>query len=132
MPRAVWPLLVGRPRIQIVLTLSPGGRQTTRELLADSGGGSAAASFELILDENDCLSCGGKRMTSVQIGGRLSGLFPIYRLRVQIPQLGFDRRLRVAGVPSVPSGLDGIACFRFLNQFTYGNFGDPGLFGLES
>jgi hypothetical protein len=26
---------------------------------------------------------------------------------------------------------DGIACFRFLNRFTYGNFGDPGQFGLE-
>ena len=30
-----------------------------------------------------------------------------------------------------PAGFDGIACFGFLNLFTYGNFGDPALFGLE-
>jgi hypothetical protein len=27
--------------------------------------------------------------------------------------------------------LDGIAAFRFLNSFTYGNSGDANLFGLE-
>jgi hypothetical protein len=26
---------------------------------------------------------------------------------------------------------DGLACFRFLNRFGYGNFRDPGVFGLE-
>jgi hypothetical protein len=26
----------------------------------------------------------------------------------------------------------GLACFRFLNRFTYGNFGAPERFGLES
>jgi hypothetical protein len=31
----------------------------------------------------------------------------------------------------VPRPFDGIACFRFLNRFTYGNFGDPNQFGLE-
>jgi len=31
-----------------------------------------------------------------------------------------------------PPGFDGTACFGFLNRFTYGNFGDPGQFGLES
>jgi hypothetical protein len=35
------------------------------------------------------------------------------------------------GVRSVPAGFDGIACFAFLDRFTYGNFGDPGQFGLE-
>ena len=84
----------------------------------------------MVLDENDCVSRGGKRMNTAQLGGRLSGTFPVYRLRVQIPQLGFDRRIFALGVPSVPAS-DGIACFRFLNQFTYGNFGDPGQFGLE-
>ena len=34
------------------------------------------------------------------------------------------------GVPSVPAGFDGIACFGFLNGFTYGNFGDPGMFAM--
>ena len=35
-------------------------------------------------------------------------------------------------LPGVPRGLDGLACFRFLNRFSYGNFGDPGQFGLET
>src|SRR5437879_3109927 len=48
------------------------------------------------------------------------------------PALGFAKYLRVVGVLSVPPGLDGIACFSFLNRFHYGNFGDPGLFGLET
>ena len=30
--------------------------------------------------------------------------------------------LRVVGVPSVPTGFDGIACFSFVNRFHYGNF----------
>lgn len=55
-----------------------------------------------------------------------------YLIRVQVPRLGFDRNVRVVGVPSLPAGFDGIACFRFLNRFTYGNFGDPSQFGLEA
>jgi hypothetical protein len=51
---------------------------------------------------------------------------------VQIPALGFDRAVRAVAVPRVPPGLGGVAGFRFLNRFTYGNFGDPGLFGLET
>jgi hypothetical protein len=35
------------------------------------------------------------------------------------------------GVPYPPPDFDGIACFRFLNRFTYGNFGDKNAFGLE-
>jgi hypothetical protein len=50
---------------------------------------------------------------------------------VQLPALGFAQHLRVVGVPSVPAGFDGLACFGFLNRFQYGNFGDPGVFGLE-
>jgi hypothetical protein len=60
------------------------------------------------------------------------GTFPIYVIRVQIPPLGFNQELNAVGVPTVPSGLGGIDCFRFLNQFTYGNFGDPKQFGLET
>jgi hypothetical protein len=52
-------------------------------------------------------------------------------LRVRIPTLGFDQEVRAAGVPSIPAGFDGIACFAFLDRFTYGNFGDPDQFGLE-
>ncbi|MBI3412163.1 MAG: hypothetical protein HY040_27855 [Planctomycetes bacterium] len=31
----------------------------------------------------------------------------------------------------VSGAFDGIACFSFLNRFHYGNFGNPGSFGLE-
>lgn len=51
---------------------------------------------------------------------------------VQIPTLSFDRQVRAAAVPAFPAGFDGVAGFRFLNRFTYGNFGDPTRFGLES
>jgi hypothetical protein len=61
-----------------------------------------------------------------------AGSRDVYRVRVRIPELGFDQALSVAGIPAGPSGFHGIACFRFLNRFTYGNFGDPGQFGLET
>jgi hypothetical protein len=51
---------------------------------------------------------------------------------MQIPTLGFDQYLRAVAVPHLPIGFDGVACFRFLSRFTYGNFGDPDQFGLET
>jgi hypothetical protein len=59
------------------------------------------------------------------------GYHPVYVIRVQILTLGFDQDLRVVGMLSPPSGFSGVACFPFLNRFTYGNFGDRGRFGLE-
>ncbi len=55
----------------------------------------------------------------------------MYDLRVRLAALGFDQNLRVVGVPRVPPGFDGVACFIFLNRLTFGNFGDPNQFGLE-
>ena len=131
MPRVLWPLQSGRPCIQIVLTLDPGGQPFPRSVLADTGAGSSKGNFDLILDEDDCLLCGGLPGSSVILGGAYVGSFPIYDLAVQLPGIGFTAHVRVVGVPSVPAGFDGIACFRFLNRFHYGNFGDPGSFGLE-
>jgi hypothetical protein len=48
-----------------------------------------------------------------------------------VPGLGFDQDVLVVGIAAPPAGFDGVACFRFLNQFTYSNFGDPQQFGLE-
>jgi len=45
--------------------------------------------------------------------------------------LSFDQWVLVVAVPVVPDDMDGIACFAFLNRFTYGNFGNSALFGLE-
>jgi len=100
-------------------------------LVADTGAGSRNSTFQLILEETDCVLCGGNPYTTTTLGGAFVGSFPIYVIPVRIPALGFDQNLRAVGVPSVPAGFDGIACFGFLNRFTYGNFGDPSQFGLE-
>jgi hypothetical protein len=99
--------------------------------LADTGAGSQISSFERVLHENDCLLCGGNPDQPVTLGGAYTGSFPTYVLPVHLPALGFVQNLRVVGVPSLPSGFDGIACFAFLNRFRYGNFGNRTMFGLE-
>ena len=130
MPREQWPLRRGRPCVQVVLTLVAGGQPYLRTLLADTGAGSGNAGIGLLLDEDDCLLC-GIPIGSIRLRGAYAGKFPTYGLAVGIPALSFDQNLRAVGVPSVPAGFDGIACFSFLNRFTYGNFGDPSQFGLE-
>ena len=132
MPRIDWTLRNGRPCVQLILTLAQGGQPLVRNLLADTGAGSLSSRFELILDEDDCLLCGGNPLVPITLGGAYAGSFPVYLLLVQLPALGFSHNVRAVGVPSVPAGFDGIACFRFNNRFHYGNFGNAGLFGLES
>jgi hypothetical protein len=117
--------------VEIVLTQTQDGRPYPRTLLAETGAGSQTVSIDLILDEHDCLLCGVVLFPPIRLGGAYAGLFPVYELRVQILALGFDQAVRAVGVAATPAGFDGIACFRFLNRFTYGNFGDPGQFGLE-
>ena len=51
MPRAQWPLLHGRPIVQIVLTLAQGGMKVTRNLLADTGAGDAR-SVRIVADRS--------------------------------------------------------------------------------
>jgi hypothetical protein len=132
MARAQWPLLFEQPTIQVVLTLAQGGQKTSRNLLADTGAGTAKARFELILDETDCVLCGGTPVQTLKLGGAYTGSFPRYFLHVEIPQLNFDDFVFAVGVPATSGGLDGIAGFRFLSRFNYGNFGNPGEFGLEA
>ena len=131
MPRVLWPLCNDRPCIQVILFQAPGGQPLPRTLLADTGAGSRQIGFDLVLDENDCLLCGGSPGIFKTLGGVYTGSFLVYDLRVSLLGLGFDHHLRVVGVPTVPAGFHGLACFSFLNRFTYGNFGDPGQFGLE-
>lgn len=131
MSRVQWLLRRGRPCVEIILTLEPSGASQPRTLLADTGAASHQSRFEIILDEDDCLLCGGLPGASVTLSGAYVGAFPLYDLLVRLPALGFHRNLRAVGVPTVPAGFDGIACFCFLNRFTYGNFGDHSQFGLE-
>ncbi|MBY0232046.1 MAG: hypothetical protein K2W96_22405 [Gemmataceae bacterium] len=129
MPRAVWLLQGGRPCVSIVLTLDD-GTEVDAELLADTGGGAAHATSDLILPEDDCRLCGAVAVSTADLEGAYSGTFPLFKIRVRIPALAFDEEVDVVGVPSV-DGFAGLACFRFLDRFGYGNFGDPALFGLE-
>lgn len=131
MPRAQWPLLGGKPVVPIILPLPSPGQSLSRNLLADTGAGSMHIGFDILLDKSDCVLCGGSSAQQVVLGGFYTGTFPVYVLRVRIPALGFDQDVRAVAVPTTPKGLAGIAGFRFLNQFTYGNFGDPTQFGLE-
>lgn len=131
MPRVSWQLLHGRPGVEVILRLATGRGQLTRQLLADSGAGTMNAPFHLILRQSDCLACGAKPSRLVVLSRAYTGAHPVYTLRVEIPALGFRQAVWAVGVPSPPSGFDGIACFPFLNQFTYGNFGDATKFGLE-
>jgi hypothetical protein len=107
------------------------GQPFPRIVLADTGAGPRNGPFQLVLDESDCVMCGGKLLPPIVLGGAYTGFFPIYRLPVQLPALGFNQDLFAVAVPSAPAGFDGIASFSFLNGFTYGNFGDPTCFGLE-
>jgi hypothetical protein len=131
MPREHWSLRRGRPCVEVVLTVAADGRPLSRSLLADSGAGSRFAHFHMILDEEDCLLCGGRPLHGISLRGAYAGAFPLYGISVRLPSLGFHKHLRAVGVPSVPPGFDGIACFSFLNGFTYGNFGNANQCGLE-
>ena len=93
MPRVQWPLHQGRPCVQVFLTLAQGGQLLPRILLADTGAGSRTDPFQLVLDEDDCLLCGGFPYPSVTLGGAYVGTFPIYDIPVRLPALGFDQRL---------------------------------------
>ena len=132
MPRAQWTLQHGRPCVQVDLIVADTGQRFPRMLLADTGAGARNAPYQLVLDESDCLLCGGRPVKPTSLGGAYSGWFMIYHLAVRLPALGFDRQRFAVGVETPPPGFDGIAGFGFLNRFTYGNFGDPALFGLET
>ena len=131
MPLAQWTLYADRPMLDVVLTLAAGGRGLPRRLVADTGAGSRRDVFELILEEDDCLQCGGIPIHQVRLSGAYHGLFPVYLVDVRLLALSFDDAVPVVGVSSVPRGFDGIACFKFLRRFSYGNFGNPDGFGLE-
>lgn len=132
MARAQWPLLHDRPMIEILLTLVQGGQAVSRRLLADTGAGNAKARFELLIDEHDCLLCGGLPAGKTSLTDAYAGTFPLYLIPIEIPLLGFSDDVIAVGVQRPPKKLDGIACFRFLNRFTYGNFGNAAEFAKET
>ncbi len=135
MSRVTWPLEGNRPIVKVQLIDTATGHLVTQTLLADTGAGGLEAPFDLILDASDCQRYMGLRSSNdIGLGGAIVGTYPIYAMQVQTPELSVAQRVRVVAVPDTacPARLDGIACFRFLSSFTYGNFGDRHLFGLET
>ena len=135
MSRVTWPLERNRPIVQVQFVDTASGHTITRTLLADTGARSLDAPFELILSASACQQYMVIQSSDdVALGGAIVGTYPIYAVQVEIPELTVARRVRVVAVPDTacPAGLDGIACFRFLASFTYGNFGDRQRFGLEA
>jgi hypothetical protein len=131
MPPAQWPLQNERAVIQVVWSLSSGGQGLVRYLIADTGAGSRQSVFQLILAEHDCQRGGGILLGHAPLGGAYAGSFPLYLVDIRISQLNYHEPVPVVGVPQVPRGFDGIAGFKFLNRFHYGNFGNPDSFGLD-
>jgi hypothetical protein len=90
--------------------------------------------MDLILSDADGRRFGVGSAGTLRLGGAFTGRFPAIWVTVSIATLGFSGLCIAVAVPSslLPFQLQGIACFRFLNQFTYGNFGDQDQFGLET
>ncbi|HEX5269720.1 MAG TPA: hypothetical protein VFW33_04490 [Gemmataceae bacterium] len=131
MPRVLWALHNDRPGVWVQLAPAAPGLPLTRVLLADTGAGNLNTPFELLLRDTDCLLCGGTPLGTVNLARAYRGLHPVYRLKILIPAVGFDKYLRVIGVVSPPTGFDGNACLSFLSRFNHGNFGLANQFGLE-
>ena len=130
MPRVTWPLLNDRPAVRIDVVLS--GQLTTLDLHADTGAGAASSAFDLLLLQSDCWLCGRPTGSLAYLGGaHAGGPYYLFWVRIRIPALAFDADLTAVGVPTVPTGFRGVAGFRLLNRFDYGNFGNPAQFGLE-
>lgn len=127
----VSPLRNNRPAVAVHLRLAD-GREVLRWLVADTGAGTRRDTFELILEEDDCLQCGGVYVHPIRLRGAYHGSFPVYVVDVTVPSLSFDEPVNAVAVPNAPHGFDGIACFRFLRRFNFGNFGDPDAFGLDT
>lgn len=131
MPAVQWALRKGRPVVEVDLRLASGA-SVSRLLIADTGAGSSLSVFELVLDEGDCLSSEAIPVGHVQLGGAYSGSFPLYLVNIAIGALDFDEPVPAVAVAQVPAGFAGIAGFKFLSRFHFGNFAKPGWFGLDA
>jgi len=120
--------------IHVLLRGSSESPPEERTLLADTGAGRRRAAFGVVLSVEDRLRHASWAGSSAKLGGAVTGWFSLYPVMLEVPELEFARRASAVAVPAalLPSGLDGIAGFAFLNQFTYGNCGDPDRFGLET
>jgi len=130
----MWLLQNDLPVIEVLLLAPFTGEWESRTLLADTGAGPRFSPFEIVLSHADIARFGEEESGFISVSGALQGQFRVYRIRLQIPALRVDRSVRALSAPtsSLIGGLDGIAGFRFLNSFSYGNFGNAYHFGLET
>jgi len=133
MARIIWPLQDGQPVVHLYLREGKTGILLPRVLLADTGAGDSTNITELVIAENDGARFGGRYLGDMGAGGAVQGVFPVRRVLIEMPALNVSRIVAAMIVPSaqLPSGLNGIVTYRFLNSFTFGNFGDKAGFGLE-
>ncbi len=133
MARVVWPLDAGQPVVHLYLREPGTGILLPRVLLADTGAGNSLNFTELVLSQNDGTRFGGRSLGNMGAGGAVQGVFSIRRVTIEIPALALSRSAPAMIVPAsqLPQGLDGIVTYRFLNEFSFGNFGDRTTFGLE-
>jgi hypothetical protein len=117
--------------LEVEVPAPGGGPDLIRRLVADTGAGSGKAIFQLMLAESDCLQAGGILMGKIRLAGAYAGWFPVYLVQIRIPLLKFGEPVPTVGVSHVPQGFDGVAGFKFLKRFHYGNFGDADRFGLD-
>ncbi len=133
MPRQSRLLVNGSPAVEVWLREPFTGFTSTRILLADTGGGARFGPADLILSPRDIAQFGISQTGSAGTSGAIQGQYPVFSMELEMPSLGISRSVRVLSVPASHffHSFDGFACFRFLNAFTYGNFGNPAEFGLE-
>lgn len=132
MPIASWELVRNRPAIRLSIVDPTTGRTHPRILLADTGAGTKSAPFEVLMDEDDCLLFADRPGEMFRLTGAYSGNFRAYFLLLRVDEFDLVREISAIGVEHTPAGFDGIAGFRFLRRFTYGNFGDADRFGLST
>ncbi len=132
-PRQSRPLVNSCPAIEVLLREPFTGATSSRILLADTGAGARFGPADLILSPRDIEPFAISQTGSAGTSGALQGQYPVFLMELEMPALGIFCSVRVLSVPATHffPGFDGIACFRFLNSFTYGNFGNPAEFGLE-
>ncbi len=133
MPRQTWLHHRDVPIIEVQLLEPFTGLWMSRKLLADTGAGPRFSPFEIVLSHADIARFSIEESGSVGVSGALQGQLQIHKIQLQIPALNVNRFVGALSAPasSLLMGLDGIAAFRFLNLFSFGNFGNPGEFGLE-
>lgn len=133
MPRQMWLLQRDVPVIEVQLREPFTGFWVNRVLLADTGAGPCFSPFEIVLSPADIARCGEEELAEAGVSGALQGRLVIHKVRLQISALNVQSSVRALCAPasSLLMGLDGIGAFRFLNGFSYGNFGTPDQFGLE-